>query len=107
MTKQKTVTKEFEAEAVRLARTGGETRRQTADNLSAGLSTLTPDKSEMTQNETPGLHWDCTLPFLDSFRSHSAPSFQQFSLHWWLILGSPRIGLADSYSSECATKSMT
>ena len=41
MTKQKAFTKEFEAEAVRLARTSGQTRRQTAENLGVGLSTLT------------------------------------------------------------------
>lgn len=41
MTKQKTFTKEFEAEAVRLAWTIGQTRRQTAQNLGIGLSTLT------------------------------------------------------------------
>lgn len=41
MTKQKAFTKEFEAEAVRLARTSGQARRQTADNLGVGLSTLT------------------------------------------------------------------
>ena len=41
MTKQKAFTKEFEVEAVRLARTSGQTRRQTADNLGVGLSTLT------------------------------------------------------------------
>jgi transposase len=41
MTKQKAFTKEFEREAVRLARTSGQTRRQTAENLGVGLSTLT------------------------------------------------------------------
>lgn len=39
--KQKTFTKEFEAEAVRLARTSGQTRRETGENLGVGLSTLT------------------------------------------------------------------
>ncbi len=41
MTKQKAFTKEFEAEAVRLAQTSGRTRRETAENLGVGLSTLT------------------------------------------------------------------
>ncbi len=41
MTKQKAFTKEFEREAVRLAQTSGQTRRQTAENLGVGLSTLT------------------------------------------------------------------
>ena len=34
-------TQEFEDEAVRLARTSGRTRRETAENLGVGLSTLT------------------------------------------------------------------
>lgn len=34
-------TKEFEDEAVRLARTSGRTRREIADDLGIGLSTLT------------------------------------------------------------------
>ena len=41
MTKLKGFTQEFEDEAVRLARTSGRTRRETADNLGVGLSTLT------------------------------------------------------------------
>jgi transposase len=41
MTKQKGFTQEFEDEAVRLARTSGRTRRELAENLGVGLSTLT------------------------------------------------------------------
>ena len=41
MTKLKGFTQEFEDEAVRLARTSGRTRRETAENLGVGLSTLT------------------------------------------------------------------
>lgn len=41
MTKQKAFTKEFEEEAVRLALTSGRTRRELAENLGVGLSTLT------------------------------------------------------------------
>jgi transposase len=40
MTKQKRFTKEFEIEAVRLARTSGRTQRQVAEDLGIGLSTL-------------------------------------------------------------------
>ena len=40
MTKQKRLTKEFEIEAVRLARTSGRTQRQVAEDLGIGLSTL-------------------------------------------------------------------
>ena len=41
MTKQKRFTKEFEDEAVRLVATSGRTKRQIADDLGVGLSTLT------------------------------------------------------------------
>ena len=41
MTKQKAFTKEFEEEAVWLALTSGRTRRELAENLGVGLSTLT------------------------------------------------------------------
>jgi transposase len=41
MTKQKGFTQEFEDEAVRLARTSGRMRRELAENLGVGLSTLT------------------------------------------------------------------
>jgi transposase len=41
MTKQKRFTKEFEEEAVRLVETSGRTKRQIADDLGVGLSTLT------------------------------------------------------------------
>lgn len=41
MTKQKRFTKEFEDEAVRLVGTSGRTKRQIADDLGVGLSTLT------------------------------------------------------------------
>ena len=41
MTKQKRFTKEFEDEAVRLVATSGRTKRQIADDLRVGLSTLT------------------------------------------------------------------
>jgi len=41
MTKQKRFTKEFEDEAVRLVETSGRTKRQIADDLGVGLSTLT------------------------------------------------------------------
>ena len=41
MTKQKRFTKEFEDEAVRLLGTSGQTKRQIADDLGVGLSTLT------------------------------------------------------------------
>ena len=41
MTKQKAFTKEFEEEAGRLALTSGRTRRELAENLGVGLSTLT------------------------------------------------------------------
>ena len=41
MSKQKGFTKEFEDEAVRLALTSGRTRRELAENLGVGLSTLT------------------------------------------------------------------
>ena len=41
MTKQKAFTKEFEDEAARLALTSGRTRRELAENLGVGLSTLT------------------------------------------------------------------
>ena len=40
MTQQKRLTKEFEIEAVRLARTSGRTQRQVAEDLGIGLSTL-------------------------------------------------------------------
>ena len=40
MSKQKAFTKEFEEEAVRLALTSGRTRRELAENLGVGLSTL-------------------------------------------------------------------
>ena len=39
--KQKRFTKEFEEEAVRLVRTSGRTKREIADDLGVGLSTLT------------------------------------------------------------------
>lgn len=41
MGQQKRFTKEFEAEAVRLALTSGRTRRSVAEDLGVGLSTLT------------------------------------------------------------------
>ena len=41
MTKQKRFTKEFEDEAVRLVGISGRTKRQIADDLGVGLSTLT------------------------------------------------------------------
>lgn len=41
MTKQLRFTKEFEQEAVRLAQMGGRTRREVAEDLGIGLSTLT------------------------------------------------------------------
>ena len=41
MIKQKAFTREFEEEAVRLALTSGRTRRELAQNLGVGLSTLT------------------------------------------------------------------
>ena len=41
MSKQKGSTQEFEDEAVRLALTSGRTRRELAENLGVGLSTLT------------------------------------------------------------------
>ena len=41
MIKEKAFTKEFEEEAVRLALTSGWTRRELAENLGVGLSTLT------------------------------------------------------------------
>lgn len=41
MTKKVPFTKEFEREAVRLAETSGRTRREIADDLGIGLSTLT------------------------------------------------------------------
>ena len=41
MTKRVPFTKEFEREAVRLAETSGRTRREIADDLGIGLSTLT------------------------------------------------------------------
>ena len=41
MSKQKGFTQEFEEEAVRLALTSGRTRRELAENLDVGLSTLT------------------------------------------------------------------
>ena len=41
MTKQRGFTQEFEDEAVRLALTSGRTRRELAENLGVGLSTLT------------------------------------------------------------------
>ena len=40
MTKQRRFTREFEDEAVRLARTSGRTQREVADDLGIGLSTL-------------------------------------------------------------------
>lgn len=40
MTKRVPFTKEFEREAVRLAETSGRTRREVAENLGVGLSTL-------------------------------------------------------------------
>jgi len=40
MTMQKRLTKEFEIEAVRLARTSGRTQRQVVEDLGIGLSTL-------------------------------------------------------------------
>ena len=41
MTELKGFTQEFEDEAVRLARTSGRARRETAESLGVGLSTLT------------------------------------------------------------------
>lgn len=41
MTKRVPFTKEFEREAVRLAETSGRTRREVAEDLGVGLSTLT------------------------------------------------------------------
>lgn len=41
MTKRLPFTKDFEREAVRLAETSGRTRREIADDLGIGLSTLT------------------------------------------------------------------
>ena len=40
MPKQKNFTKEFEAEAVRLALTSGRTQREIAQDLGVGLSTI-------------------------------------------------------------------
>ncbi len=40
MTKQRRFTKEFEADAVRLLLTSGRTKRQIADDLGVGFSTL-------------------------------------------------------------------
>jgi transposase len=40
MTKQRRFTREFEDEAVRLARTSGRTQREIAEDLGIGLSTL-------------------------------------------------------------------
>ena len=40
MVQQKRFTKDFEAEAVRLVQTSGRTRREIADDLGVGLSTL-------------------------------------------------------------------
>jgi transposase len=42
MTKREAFTKEFEQEALRLALTSGWTRRELAENLGVGLSTLPP-----------------------------------------------------------------
>lgn len=44
MGKQRGFTPEFEDEAVRLALTSGRTRRELAENLGVGLSTLTRDR---------------------------------------------------------------
>lgn len=41
MTKRANFTKEFEREAVRLAETSGRTRKEVAEDLGIGLSTLT------------------------------------------------------------------
>ena len=41
MTKRRQFTREFEDEAIRLAETSGRTRRQIADDLGIGISTLT------------------------------------------------------------------
>lgn len=41
MTRQRRFTKEFEDEAVRLVRSSGRTKRQIAEDLGMGLSTLT------------------------------------------------------------------
>ena len=41
MTKRKGFTQQFEDQAVRLARTSGRTRRELAENLGVGRSTLT------------------------------------------------------------------
>lgn len=41
MTKRRQFTKEFEREAVRLAETSGRTRKEVAEDLGIGLSTLT------------------------------------------------------------------
>jgi transposase len=41
MTKHRRFTREFEDEAVRLCRTSGRTKREIADDLGMGLSTLT------------------------------------------------------------------
>ena len=41
MTKRADFTKEFEREAIRLAETSGRTRKEVAESLGIGLSTLT------------------------------------------------------------------
>lgn len=54
MKKQKRFTKEFEDEAVRLEGTSGRTKRQIADDLGIGLSTLTRPWSPRPIKPTTG-----------------------------------------------------
>ena len=63
MTKQKAFTKEFEEEAVRLALTSGRARRELAENLGVGLSTLT---------RWIGWRRDREIDFLDKGRTEDA-----------------------------------
>ena|ERR1700732_1616718 len=66
MTKQRRFTREFEDEAVRLARTSGRTQREVADDLGIGLSTLVrwigrsrdrvmeaPDRADGQEDDVP------------------------------------------------------
>jgi transposase len=70
MTKQKAFTKEFEEEAIRLALTSGRTRRELAENLGVGLSTLT---------RWIGRRRDREIDFRDKGRTEGTPPLKAAS----------------------------
>ena len=82
MTKQKAFTKEFADEAVRLALTSGRTRRELAENLGVGLSTLTQWIRPVTRVGPPTTCGGVTLGLRSFMRACTASN-----VAWSMIAG--------------------